>query len=90
MPHDPVEDLKPANAVESYAVEAIDGEKQEKGHVNVHPHQLDEILLPKAIDYLYHNAEDVLEIQTWQCTPKCGEDKASTSSQNHAAARHEE
>uniref|UniRef100_A0A0E0KM29 Rx N-terminal domain-containing protein n=1 Tax=Oryza punctata TaxID=4537 RepID=A0A0E0KM29_ORYPU len=66
MPHDSVEDLEPANTAERYAVEAIDGEKQQNGHVNVHPHQLDEMLLPKAIDYLYHNAEATTYQMYWK------------------------
>uniref|UniRef100_A0A0D9ZGA6 Uncharacterized protein n=1 Tax=Oryza glumipatula TaxID=40148 RepID=A0A0D9ZGA6_9ORYZ len=70
MPHDSVEDLEPTNAAESYALEAIDGEKQHKGHVDVHPHQLDEMLLPKAINYLYHNAEATTYQMYWK--PKHG------------------
>ncbi|KAL5215223.1 hypothetical protein ABZP36_004375 [Zizania latifolia] len=68
MPHDSdsVDDLKPASAAESYAVEAIDGEKKPTAHVNVHPHQLDEMLLPKAIGYLYHNAEATTYQMSWK------------------------
>uniref|UniRef100_A0ACD5XBH4 Uncharacterized protein n=1 Tax=Avena sativa TaxID=4498 RepID=A0ACD5XBH4_AVESA len=55
MPHDSRGDgLKSPG--EATAVEAIDGEiQQHLTHVNVHPEQLDEMLLPKAIHYLYHN-----------------------------------
>ncbi|KQK11441.2 hypothetical protein BRADI_2g60533v3 [Brachypodium distachyon] len=58
LPHDSWEmDLKSASEADC-AIEAIDGEKQQHlTHVNVHPDQLDEMLLPKATDYLYHNAK---------------------------------
>uniref|UniRef100_A0ACD5XGP9 Uncharacterized protein n=1 Tax=Avena sativa TaxID=4498 RepID=A0ACD5XGP9_AVESA len=55
MPHDSLED--PKSTCEGSAIEAVDGEKQHLTHVNVHPDQLDEMLLPKAIDYLHHNVE---------------------------------
>lgn len=55
MPHHSLED--PESTSEGSAIEAIDGEKQHLTHLNVHPDQLDEMLLPKAIDYLYHNKE---------------------------------
>ncbi|VAH85051.1 unnamed protein product [Triticum turgidum subsp. durum] len=55
MPHHSLEN--PESTSEGSAIEAIDGEKQHLTHVNVHPDQLDEMLLPKAIDYLYHNTE---------------------------------
>ncbi|CAM0885285.1 unnamed protein product [Alopecurus aequalis] len=55
LPHDSLED--PTFTGEGSAIEAIDGEKQHLKHVNVHPEQLDEMFLPKAIEYLYHNVE---------------------------------
>uniref|UniRef100_A0A0D9W1S5 Uncharacterized protein n=1 Tax=Leersia perrieri TaxID=77586 RepID=A0A0D9W1S5_9ORYZ len=66
MPHDSVEDLEPANTTEGYVVEAIDGEKQHTKYVNIHPHQLDEMLLPKAIEYLYHNGEVSTYQMSWK------------------------
>ncbi|PNT73576.1 hypothetical protein BRADI_2g60464v3 [Brachypodium distachyon] len=55
MPHDSLEE--PNSTGEGSTIEAINGEKQHLTHTNVHPDQLDEMLLPKAINYLYHNAE---------------------------------
>ena len=55
MPHNSLED--PESSSEGSAIEAIDGEKQHLTPLNVHPDQLDEMLLPKAIDYIYHNKE---------------------------------
>ncbi|KQK11498.1 hypothetical protein BRADI_2g60539v3 [Brachypodium distachyon] len=57
LPHDYLEESKYVGEA-GYAIEVIDGEKQQHHtHVNVHPNQLDEMFLPKAIDYLYHNVE---------------------------------
>ncbi|KQK11480.1 uncharacterized protein LOC104582950 [Brachypodium distachyon] len=53
MPHD---SLKEPKSGEGSTIEAIDGEKQHLTHA-VHPDQLDGMLIPKAIDYLYHSAE---------------------------------
>ena len=47
-------------------IEAIDGKKQHLTHVNVHPDQLDEMFLPKAIDYLYHNVESTTYEISWR------------------------
>ncbi|XP_024317826.1 uncharacterized protein LOC112271859 [Brachypodium distachyon] len=58
LPHDSLEEDPKSASEAGYAIEAINGEKQEHlTHVNVHPDQLDEMLMPKAVDYLCHNAE---------------------------------
>ncbi|KAF7057122.1 LOW QUALITY PROTEIN: hypothetical protein CFC21_064449 [Triticum aestivum] len=64
MPHDSLEN--PKSTGEGSAIEVIDGEKQHLTHANVHPHQLDEILLPKAIDYLHHNTETATYQIVWR------------------------
>ncbi|KAM3354534.1 hypothetical protein ACQJBY_025305 [Aegilops geniculata] len=56
IPHDSLEE-GPKSAGEGSAIEAIDGEKQGLTHANVHPHQLADILLPKAITHLYTNTQ---------------------------------
>ncbi|KAL6885522.1 hypothetical protein ACP4OV_010301 [Aristida adscensionis] len=65
MPHDHVEDIF-ATEGESYAVEEINGEKQKILDVNVDPHQIDELMLPKAIDFLRHNAEAMMYQMSWK------------------------
>uniref|UniRef100_N1R4E6 Uncharacterized protein n=1 Tax=Aegilops tauschii TaxID=37682 RepID=N1R4E6_AEGTA len=62
LPHDSLEDPKSPCP----ATEVIDGEKQPLTHVNVHPDQLDKILLPKAIDYLHHNDEAMTYQVCWR------------------------
>jgi hypothetical protein len=47
IPHESPEDIKPA--VESYALEVIDGKEQGAIHTNAHLPDLGEELLPKAI-----------------------------------------
>ncbi|KAM3335693.1 hypothetical protein ACQJBY_029909 [Aegilops geniculata] len=64
MPHDSLEN--PKSTGEGSAIEVIDGEKQHLTHANVHPDQLDEILLPKAIDYLHHNTETATYQIVWR------------------------
>uniref|UniRef100_A0A8R7U234 Uncharacterized protein n=1 Tax=Triticum urartu TaxID=4572 RepID=A0A8R7U234_TRIUA len=64
MPHDSLENPKSTGA--GSAIEVIDGEKQHLTHANVHPDQLDEILLPKAIDYLHHNTETATYQIIWR------------------------
>ncbi|KAL6850082.1 hypothetical protein ACP4OV_020709 [Aristida adscensionis] len=67
VPHDCVDDHQnSAMGAESFAVEAIDGEKQQHSHADVHPDQLDEMLLPKAIHHLYSNSE----VRTYQISWK--------------------
>ncbi|TVU06867.1 hypothetical protein EJB05_46903, partial [Eragrostis curvula] len=66
MPHDLVKDLKSDAPVKNCSVEAIDGEKQQTVHLNVHPHQLDKLLLPKAAAYLLHNAEAMTYQMSWK------------------------
>ncbi|PAN41960.1 hypothetical protein PAHAL_8G113400 [Panicum hallii] len=65
-PHHPSEDIKFAPEAESSAIEAIDGGKQQLLHVNVHPNELDKLLLPKAVDYLHHNAESAIYQISWK------------------------
>nr|CDM86384.1 unnamed protein product [Triticum aestivum] len=64
LPHDSLEE-DPTSA--GTAVEVIDGEKQNNlTHVDVHPDQLDEMLLPKAIYYLHHNADTTTYQICWR------------------------
>lgn len=55
VPHDSPEGIEPA--AESFAFEVIDGKEQEMVHRNTSLHDVDEKLLPKAIDYLSRNSE---------------------------------
>ncbi|TKV99906.1 hypothetical protein SEVIR_8G075000v4 [Setaria viridis] len=54
IPHESPEDIDPA--VESYALEVIDEKEHDTLHTNACLQDVDEKLLPKAIDYLHHNA----------------------------------
>ncbi|KAM0862205.1 hypothetical protein ACQ4PT_045411 [Festuca glaucescens] len=55
IPHDSPEEIEPT--AESFAFEVIDGKEQEMVHRNASLQDVDEKLLPKAIDYLSHNSE---------------------------------
>ncbi|XP_062182836.1 uncharacterized protein LOC133886940 [Phragmites australis] len=55
IPHDTPEDIEPS--ADGYALEVIDEKDQETIHMNACLQDLDEKFLPKAIDYLYKNAE---------------------------------
>ncbi|KAJ1287533.1 hypothetical protein BS78_02G017600 [Paspalum vaginatum] len=55
MPHGSSEDLLSANT--SSAAEVILGDKQHCLHTNITLQQLEEIILPKAVDYFGQNAE---------------------------------
>ncbi|KQK17971.1 uncharacterized protein LOC100833640 isoform X2 [Brachypodium distachyon] len=55
IPHDTPEGIEPA--AESYAFEVIDGEEQEMVHTDASLQDVDEKLLPKAIDHLCQNYE---------------------------------
>ncbi|RCV37419.1 hypothetical protein SETIT_8G061000v2 [Setaria italica] len=55
MPHDSPEDIDPA--MESYALEVTDEKEHDTIHTELGLQDLDEKLLPKAIDHLYQNAE---------------------------------
>ena len=55
LPHDSPEDIE--TETESYALEVIGEEVQEMVHKNACLQDIDEKLLPKAIDYLYQNKE---------------------------------
>ncbi|CAL5034550.1 unnamed protein product [Urochloa decumbens] len=55
LPHDSSEDIETES--ESYALEVIDEDVQEMVHRNACLQDIDENLLPKAIDYLYQNKE---------------------------------
>jgi hypothetical protein len=57
MPHDSPKDIDPA--AESYALEVID-EKEGITHANACLQDLDDKLLPKAIQYLHQNSESKL------------------------------
>ncbi|CAL4981767.1 unnamed protein product [Urochloa decumbens] len=54
IPHESPEDIDPA--VESYALEVIDEKEHDTLHTNACLQDLDEKILPKAIDYLRQNA----------------------------------
>ncbi|XBI32263.1 hypothetical protein VPH35_055735 [Triticum aestivum] len=56
MPHDSLGEGS-KSAGKGSVIEVVDGEKQGLTHVNAHPEQLAEILLPKAITHLYHNTQ---------------------------------
>ncbi|TVU40682.1 hypothetical protein EJB05_14152, partial [Eragrostis curvula] len=55
MPHGSSEDLVPAN--ESSATQVVNGGEQRRLLTNISLQQLEEIVLPKAIDYFLQNAE---------------------------------
>ncbi|CAM0948082.1 unnamed protein product [Alopecurus aequalis] len=55
VPHESPKGIEPT--AESFAFEVIDGKEQEMVHMNASIHDVDEKLLPKAIDYLTHNSE---------------------------------
>jgi len=55
LPHDSLEDIE--TETESYALEVIGEEVQEMVHKNACLQDINEKLLPKAIDYLYQNKE---------------------------------
>jgi hypothetical protein len=55
IPHDSPEDIE--TECESYALEVISEEVREMVHKNACLQDIDEKLLPKAIDYLYQNKE---------------------------------
>jgi hypothetical protein len=64
-PHGSSEDLAPA--VESSATEVIDGTEQSGGvHTNISLEQLDEFMLPKAINCLHHKAEATAYQMSWK------------------------
>jgi hypothetical protein len=65
MLHHPLEDINFATEAESCAIEAIGG-KQQLLDANVHPRQLDRLMLPKAVDYLHHNAEATMYQMSWK------------------------
>jgi hypothetical protein len=58
IPHDSPEGIEPT--AESFAFEVIDGKEQEMVHRNASLQDVDEKLLPKAIDYLFQNSESRL------------------------------
>ncbi|KAF8698843.1 hypothetical protein HU200_035103 [Digitaria exilis] len=64
-PHRIPEDMTPAVTGTS-TVEFIDGKQQDVMHKNISLEQLDEIMLPKAIDCLYKKAEAMLYQLFWK------------------------
>lgn len=56
IPHHPLEDIKFATETESSAIEAI----EQLLDANVHPHELESLVLPKAVEYLHHNANSTM------------------------------
>ncbi|CAM0913553.1 unnamed protein product [Alopecurus aequalis] len=58
IPHDSPEGIEPT--AESFAFEVIDGKEQQMMHMNASLHDIDEKLLPKAIDYLSRNSESMM------------------------------
>lgn len=67
-PHNSAEDFKCAVGTESCVTQAIDGEKQQQTNFDAHPQQLDETLLPKAIEYLSRNAGATTYRISWKST----------------------
>ncbi|CAL5047004.1 unnamed protein product [Urochloa decumbens] len=65
-PHGSSGDDLLAPAVESSATEVIDGEEQGAAHTNISLEQLDEFMLPKAIDCLHRNAEAAAYQMSWK------------------------
>jgi len=63
-PHGASEGLDPA--VESSATEVIDGAEQGGAHTNISLEQLDEFMLPKAIDCLHRKAEATAYQMFWK------------------------
>lgn len=55
IPHDSPEGIEPA--AESFAFEVIDGKEREMVHRNACLQDVDEKLLPKAIEYLFQNSD---------------------------------
>ncbi|WVZ61674.1 hypothetical protein U9M48_011511 [Paspalum notatum var. saurae] len=64
MPHGSSEDLLPVNT--SYAAEVIHGDKQHCLHTNITFQQLEDIILPKAVDYFDQNAEASIYKILWK------------------------
>ncbi|KAF7033084.1 hypothetical protein CFC21_044210 [Triticum aestivum] len=63
MPHASLEDPKSVGST----IEVIDTEnRRHLTHVNVHLNQLDEMMMPKAIDYLHLNAEAMSYQVCWR------------------------
>ncbi|CAL5092792.1 unnamed protein product [Urochloa decumbens] len=62
-PHGVAEDLAPA--IQSSATEVIDGVAQSGVHTNISLEQLDEFMLPKAIDCLHWKAEAAAYQMSW-------------------------
>ncbi|XBI32256.1 hypothetical protein VPH35_055728 [Triticum aestivum] len=63
MPHASLEDPKSIGST----IEVIDTEnRRHLTHVNVHLDQLDEMMMPKAIDYLHLNAEAMSYQVCWR------------------------
>ncbi|XP_066341584.1 uncharacterized protein [Miscanthus floridulus] len=56
MPHHLLEDIKFATETESSAIEVI----EQLLDANVHPHELESLVLPKAVEYLHHNADSTM------------------------------
>ncbi|XBI32283.1 hypothetical protein VPH35_055754 [Triticum aestivum] len=64
LPHDSLEE-DPTSA--GTMIEVIDGDKKNNlTHVDVHPDQLDKMLLPKAIYYVHHNADTTTYQICWR------------------------
>ncbi|KAJ1265804.1 hypothetical protein BS78_08G101900 [Paspalum vaginatum] len=63
-PHGASEDLAPA--VESSVTEVVDGAEQSGLHANISLEQLDEFMLPKAIDCLHRKAEATAYQMSWK------------------------
>nr|CAB3495547.1 unnamed protein product [Digitaria exilis] len=63
-PHGVPEGMAPVSG--SSTIEFIDGKQQHVMHKNISLEQLDEIMLPKAVDWLYKKAEATLYQLFWK------------------------
>ncbi|TVT99885.1 hypothetical protein EJB05_54716, partial [Eragrostis curvula] len=64
MPHGSSEDLVPAN--ESSATQVVNGGEQRRLLTNISLQQLEEIMMPKAMDYFLQNAEASVYQMLWK------------------------
>uniref|UniRef100_A0A0D3GLS3 Uncharacterized protein n=1 Tax=Oryza barthii TaxID=65489 RepID=A0A0D3GLS3_9ORYZ len=72
-PHASPEQL--LSGAESVTVVAIDGREEQPVHTNVGLHELEELLLPNAVNHLCHEAAaSAHEVGTWRRLPVRGED----------------
>jgi len=63
-PHSSIEDMLPAGTCSALA--AVEGERQHVLHTDISLEQLEEIMLPKAIDYFHKNAKATVHQMFWK------------------------